>query len=73
MQNKIYIDKSRVEKEIQSIIKTREEQLEASEDIKVFDFVQGEYWKPQWDIIGIYKKVLQSASRLKGKLHTFCF
>ena len=30
MQNKIYIDKSRVQKEIQSIIKTREEQLEAS-------------------------------------------
>ena len=73
MQHKIYIDRSRIEKQMEELVKSGEDEAQSSENIKLFSYKPGEYWKPQWDIISTYKIVLQSASRLKVKSHTFYY
>ena len=39
----------------------------------MFQFSQGEYWRPEWEVLALYKQVLYSASRLKFKLHTLTY
>ena len=72
MQNKIYIDRTKVEMEIQRFKEIGEEE-EGKEEVKLFDYSGGEYYKRSWEVMRIYREVLQSASRLQGKSHTFCY
>jgi hypothetical protein len=73
MQNKIYIDRARVEIEIERFINKNESETESIEDIRLFDYKSSEYWKPTWEVVRMFKQVLQSASRLKVKSHTFVY
>lgn len=73
MQNKIYIDWEKVDREIEKLRVQDDGETQEDEEFQLFKFNKGEYWKEEWDHIEQFKAVLKDASRLKGKLHSFCF